>query len=135
MHGLIVTRTIRSLLTLDVEHIRNAELCWQGRVTHHAGQRLPLRGALRPPHIAHMCGAGAVGLVLGLGIAPPVQLRVPEDLGGGAASLRYARGHQCLVPAVQEGRGARGHVDFWLLCVKQIPKMRRGGVMTTWKKD
>lgn len=125
MYRLIATWTIRLLLTLDVQYIRNAELCRQGRVTHHTGQCLPLCGTLRPPHIAHVCGAGAVGLVLGLRIAPPAQLRLPEDLGGRTTSLRYARGHQCLVPAVQEGRGTRGHVDFWLLCVQQIPKMRR----------
>lgn len=69
-----------------------------------------------------MCGAGAVGLVLGLRLASPAQRRLPEDLCGGATSLRYASSHQSLVPAIQESRGARGHVDFWLHCVKRIQK-------------
>lgn len=88
-------------------------------MTHHAGQRLPLRVTLRLPHIAHVCGAGAVGLVLGLRFASPAQPRLPEDLRGGATSLCYASRHESLVPAVQESRGARGHVDFWFHCVEQ----------------
>lgn len=138
------TYLVRLVLTLDIEYIGNAELCWPGWVTHHAVQRLPLRVTLRLPHIAHVCGAGAVGLVLGLRLASPAQLRLPEDLRGGAATLRYASGHQSLVPAVQERRGARGHVHLWLHCVKQSQKKKKGSEksregekrkMTTWRKD
>lgn len=116
-------------------------------MTHHTGQRLPLRVALRLPHVAHVCGAGAVGLVLGLRLASPAQPRLPGDLRGGATSLRYASGYQSLVPAVQESRGARRHVDLWFHWVQQIKtKIKKGGEKrkggkgeerkrTTWRKD
>lgn len=70
--------------------------------------------ALRLPQVAHMGGAGAVGLLVTLRLAVPVQLRLPEDVGGGAASLCDAGGHQRLVAAVQQGARARRHVDLRL---------------------
>lgn len=91
-------------------------------MAHHAGEPLPLGVALRLPHVAHVGGAGAVGLVVTLLLAPSVQLRLPENLGGGTAALRYAGGHQRLVASVEQSRGAGGHVDLRLHCVNERGK-------------
>lgn len=101
-------------LTLYVQRVLDAKLGLQGRVAHHAGEPLALGVALRLPQVAHVRGAGAVGLLVALLLAAAVQLRIPEDLGGGAASLGDAGGHQRLIGAVQQGGGARGHVDLRL---------------------
>lgn len=84
----------------------------------HTVELLSLCVALRLPHVAHLYCGGAVGLVLTVLLAPPVHLRFPEHLGGGAATLRYAGGYQGLVPAVQQSRGAGGYIHLWLHCVK-----------------
>lgn len=87
-------RSYKSALTLNIQYEGYAELCLQGRVAHHAGERLSLGVALRLPHVAHMCGAGAVWLILTLLLTSSIQLCLPENLGGGTTTLRYAGGHQ-----------------------------------------
>lgn len=121
---------IEAALTVNVQLVGYAELCLQSRVAHHTGERLPLGVALWLPHVAHLHSGGAVRLVLTLPLGPPVQLCLPENLSGGAAALSYAGSHQWLVPIVQQGCWACGHVHLWLHCL-ECEKM--GGRRKKWQ--
>lgn len=118
-------RSYNSALTLNIKYVGYAKLCLQGRMAHHTGKRLPLGVALRLPHVAHMCGAGAVGLILTLFLTSSIELCLPKDLRGRTTPLGYAGGHQWLIAAIQQSCGASRHIDLWLHCVKE--RRGRGG--------
>lgn len=103
-------------LTLDVELVGDPEVAVQSGVSHHAGERVALRVPRRLPQVTHLRAGRAVDFIEKLDFRLSEQVGLPGHLGRRPGPLGDAGGHHGFVAAVDQGGGARRHVDLRLHC-------------------
>lgn len=103
-------------LTLDVQLVGDSEVAVKGGMSNHAGQHVALGVPRGLPQVAHLCAGGAVDFIEELDFRLAKEVGLPGHLSRRPGSLGDAGGHHRFVAAVDQGAGARRHVDLGLDC-------------------